>query len=83
MFHESTCLRQQHEHEQQATRRHWDDEEIGGHDLCDVIGEECARGGVTGRPRYFATVACDTGTPSLSSSPWIRGAPQSGFSWAI
>jgi hypothetical protein len=28
---------------------------------------------------YFATVACPTSMPSLSSSPWIRGAPQSGF----
>src|SRR5215831_18715857 len=28
---------------------------------------------------YFETVACDTVTPSFSSSPWILGAPQSGF----
>src|SRR6266853_697884 len=28
---------------------------------------------------YFATVVCPTSMPSLSSSPWIRGAPQSGF----
>src|SRR5215467_4386527 len=25
---------------------------------------------------YFATVVCPTSMPSLSSSPWIRGAPQ-------
>jgi hypothetical protein len=25
---------------------------------------------------YFATVACETFSPSLRSSPWIRGAPQ-------
>jgi hypothetical protein len=25
---------------------------------------------------YFATVACETLSPSLNSSPWIRGAPQ-------
>lgn len=39
-------------------------------------------GGRAGRPTYLATVACETCTPSLSNSPWIRGAPQSGFSCA-
>src|SRR6478752_3074355 len=29
---------------------------------------------------YFETVDCATVKPSLSSSPWIRGAPHSGFS---
>ena len=29
---------------------------------------------------YLATLDCATSNPSLSSSPWIRGAPQSGFS---
>ena len=28
---------------------------------------------------YFATVVCPTSMPSLSSSQWIRGAPQTGF----
>ena len=28
---------------------------------------------------YFATVVCPTSMPSLSNSPWMRGAPQSGF----
>jgi hypothetical protein len=28
---------------------------------------------------YFATVVCPTSMPSLRSSPWMRGAPQSGF----
>ncbi|PYV09898.1 MAG: hypothetical protein DMG23_09395 [Acidobacteria bacterium] len=32
---------------------------------------------------YFATVAWDTSIPSLSSSPWIRGAHQSGFAKLI
>src|SRR5271169_6478756 len=32
---------------------------------------------------YFATLDCATSNPSLSSSPWIRGAPQSGFSTLI
>src|SRR5262245_1931302 len=28
---------------------------------------------------YFAAVVCPTSMLSLSSSPWIRGAPQTGF----
>src|SRR6476646_4255888 len=32
---------------------------------------------------YFATVDWDTSIPSLSSSPWTRGAPQSGFAKLI
>src|SRR4029079_4516360 len=28
---------------------------------------------------YWATLDCATSNPSLSSSPWMRGAPQSGF----
>jgi len=32
---------------------------------------------------YLATLDCATSTPSLSSSPWIRGAPQSWFSVLI
>src|SRR5712691_10792310 len=32
---------------------------------------------------YFATVVCPTSMPSLSSSPCIRGAPQSGFATLI
>jgi hypothetical protein len=40
-----------------------------------------------GRPRrltiYLATLDCATSNPSLSSSPWMRGAPQSGFSTLI
>ena len=31
---------------------------------------------------YFDTVACETVRPSFNSSPWILGAPQSGFSSA-
>ena len=30
-----------------------------------------------------ATVRCETSRPSLSSSPWMRGAPQSGFASAM
>src|SRR6266446_2433584 len=32
---------------------------------------------------YFATLDCETSKPSLSSSPWMRGAPHSGFSALI
>ena len=32
---------------------------------------------------YFDTVACDTVSPSFSSSPWILGAPQSGLAQLI
>src|SRR5215831_5309996 len=36
-----------------------------------------------GGPIYLATEASEILTPSLSSSLWIRGAPQSGFSRLI
>ena len=32
---------------------------------------------------YLATLDCATSNPSLSSSPWMRGAPQNGFSMLI
>src|SRR5438132_10195429 len=32
---------------------------------------------------YCETVACETVTPSFNSSPWILGAPQSGFARLI
>jgi hypothetical protein len=32
---------------------------------------------------YLATLDCATSKPSLSNSPWMRGAPQSGFSMLI
>ena len=40
-------------------------------DVCDGDGRPW--------PMYFATVAWLTPTPSFRSSPWIRGAPQSGL----
>jgi len=36
-------------------------------------------GGPSRRPKYFATVVCDTSMPSFRSSPWIRGEPQRGL----
>jgi hypothetical protein len=32
---------------------------------------------------YLATLDCAISNPSLSGSPWMRGAPQSGFSTVI
>ena len=32
---------------------------------------------------YLATLDCAISNPSFSSSPWMRGAPQSGFSMLI
>jgi len=51
-----------------------------------VVLEECSPGcegdfGRRGMSR--ATVRCETLKPSLSSSPWMRGAPQSGFASAM
>ena len=37
-------------------------------------------GGPWNRARYLDTVASETSMPSFRSSPWIRGAPHSGFS---
>src|SRR6266851_9575717 len=36
-------------------------------------------GGRLRRAMYLATLVCPTSMPSLSSSPWIRGAPHSGL----
>src|SRR5450631_1568348 len=41
------------------------------------------RGGRRRLTMYLATLDCATSNPSLSNSPWIRGAPQSGFSTLI
>jgi hypothetical protein len=35
------------------------------------------------RPRYLATVDSATAIPNFSSSPWMRGAPHSGFTWLM
>jgi hypothetical protein len=40
-------------------------------------------GGARRLTMYLATLDCATSNPSLSSSPWMRGAPQSGFSMLI
>ena len=50
-------------------RRHG--EEVDRHYSLDVIVKE---------GMYLPTLVSPTSMPSLSSSPWMRGAPQSGFS---
>ena len=40
-------------------------------------------GGLLRRFIYLATVVCPTSIPSLSSSPWIRGAPHNGLATLI
>jgi hypothetical protein len=35
-------------------------------------------GGLRWRTMYFATVACKCSIPSVSNSPWMRGAPHRG-----
>ena len=46
------------------------------------VFQDC-EGGLRPRIMYLETVDCAISNPSISSSPWIRGAPQSGFSPAI
>lgn len=53
-------VREDDEREQEPTGRRWDDEEISGRDLLEVIRQERAPGlrrGVFGRAMSFATVA--------------------------
>src|ERR1035441_9082818 len=40
-------------------------------------------GGARRLTMYLATLDCANSNPNLSSSPWMRGAPQSGFSTLI
>ena len=44
--------------------------------------QDC-EGGLRSRTMYLETVDWATSNPSISNSPWIRGAPQSGFSLLI
>src|SRR5437588_2153124 len=52
-----------------------------------MVVQEKVRYPWLGGPRrltmYLATLDCAISNPSLSSSPWMRGAPQSGFSMLI
>ncbi len=40
-------------------------------------------GAVAVRPTSLETVRSETATPNVANSPWMRGAPQSGFAAAI
>jgi hypothetical protein len=61
----------------------WNNEQVHGGKVRRVITQERSPS-LAGRPPSFDHVLgdfdCATPNPSLSSSPWIRGAPQSGFS---
>jgi hypothetical protein len=56
----------------ERNRRHH--EKIHRDDPVGMIAQKGRR-----RAMYLATLVCPTSMPSLSSSPWIRGAPHSGL----
>src|SRR5216684_8298771 len=64
----------------------WNNEQIHGGNVRRVVAQEGSPS-LAGWPRrstmYLATLDCAISNPSLSSSPWMRGAPQSGFSTLI
>ena len=71
---------------EQAKRRGRNDEHVDSNGVAHVVAQEAApgRGGTLGRhDMYLPTVAWLTTMPSLSSSPWIRGAPQRGLAMLI
>jgi hypothetical protein len=68
----------------EADGRH--DKHIDGGDVRRVIAEEgspALRWRPTSAHMYLATVDCASSKPCLSSSPWMRGAPHSGFARLI
>src|SRR5262245_48261840 len=67
---------------QQPKRDRRDYEQIHRRNAVGMIAQKVFQpcdGGCLLLAMYFATVVCPTSMPSLSSSPWIRGASQSGF----
>jgi hypothetical protein len=63
-----------------------DDEQIHGRNVRRVVSQKGAPSRLGGPHRltmYLATLDCATSNPSLSSSPWMRGAPHSGLSTLI
>src|SRR5450631_3468530 len=63
----------------------WNNEQVHGGNVRRVVAQEGSPS-LAGWPPSFdhlATLDCATSNPSLSSSPWMRGAPQSGFSTLI
>ena len=68
----SSIVREEDQYEQETVGHGRDDEEIGRHDLADVIRKNVRQvcdGGWRRRPMYFATVAWQTSIPSFRSSP--------------
>ena len=63
----------------------WNNEQV--HDDRRVVTQEGSPSLAGAAPfrliTYLATLDCATSNPSLNSSPWMRGAPQSGFSTLI
>src|SRR5467141_3698853 len=61
----------------------WNNEQVHGGNVRRVVTQEGSPS-LAGWPppidHVLATLDCATSNPSLSSSPWMRGAPQSGFS---
>jgi hypothetical protein len=57
----------------------WNNEQVHGGNVRRVVTQE-GPPSLAGWPRrltmYLATLDCATSNPSLSSSPWMRGAPQ-------
>jgi hypothetical protein len=54
--------------------------EVDRDQLLEVILQKGAPGGLRLRTMYLLTLLSPTLMPSLSNSPWMRGAPQVGFS---
>jgi hypothetical protein len=63
---------------QQAETDIWNNEQVHGGKV-----RHPWFGGARRLTMYLVTLDCATSNPSLSSSPWMRGAPQSGFSTLI
>ena len=76
-------MQQDHEYVEDPEGRGRYDEEVDGDEIGEVVLEERVPGlrgyGFGRRGMSRATVRCETSNPSLSNSPWMRGAPQSGF----
>jgi hypothetical protein len=79
-------VREHDQDEEDAEPSSGHSEEIDRDQVTDMIGEKSSpslrwRGASLGSKRE--TVRSATSMPSFASSPWIRGAPQSGFAAAM
>ena len=76
-------MSQQQEHVEDLEPNGRHGEEVHGDQVLDAVlqkGAPVCEGGVWRRPVYLATLVSPISMPSLSNSPWIRGAPHNGFS---